>query len=526
MAKPGKGKRFQNNRNINGGSQGKNGQNVNRMPKEITSKANLKELYKKLDKMSDGERAERISEIKEQMEALAHENLEKVMAKQELELAGEEISKGMEQEIKDLARRGLELKKEKETLESFPSVKDKLEKIANLQEEYIKRKEANIAAAKEEVHNAEIARIKVQEEMEEIDKKIEDYQKALILLGDDIPVATKAAEDKIAELESQLANMGEKEEEAFEKAKKNLEYATSGKTKEDKVINQCKMPWECLLAGKEWKEISLMSTKELYEKLDILSEYQPEEEEKREDKGKQAPQEKGQKKPKQNNRGYGYGPAPAVPAPIPEPEKDPEQQPEEKKIEEENTKGEEDLEEQKEELEDFKKQSWIAKFFSGIISKISPKRRETLEKRIKRFKEIEGREPSKKEMRKLKHPIITKFFMNMKLNEQLEIEYSSAEKVIQQEREEREEQEKFYLQTEKDIIEREKQRNKKIKKEILNTKEEEEDAALAAEMRDMEEERELKVKSGSKLFSKSDKEKRTRCTPKSNESIWWRGSRL
>lgn len=267
----------------------------------ITEGKSLEEIYEELNGMSDEERETRISEIDAEIEEIARLMLNRQMN-----------PKANVEKTEGLIVRAEKLKREKRTLELFPKVKKKLKKIAQLYRRAKKEKtrKQNIAQGKYMSLRAELR--KKEEQIRKYDQEIEEAKEiAKTVKG---LTAKKAMESAISSLEEEKAKISDLDElrEKVAEAKAEFNVYNFRKSEEDQIMNKCRLPWELLSNGMDWKDISMISNQRLSEMVGM----------KRKEKIEPVPEltPEPELEPEQELEPPASGPVP----PTPEPEQEPE----------------------------------------------------------------------------------------------------------------------------------------------------------------------------------------------------------
>lgn len=304
----------------------------------MTEGKNLQELYEELNAMSDADREARISEIDAEIEEIARLMLNRQMN-----------SSTNAEKTQSLIGRVEKLKKEQKMLKLFPKVKKKLKKIAQLYRRAKKEKtrKQNLAQGKYLSLRAELRRR--EEQIKKYDQEIEEAKEmAKTAKGQ---TTKRAMEFTINYLEEEKAKISDldKLREEVKVAKDEFNVYNFRKSEEDQIMHKCRLPWENLLNGMDWKDISVISNQRLSEMAGMKRKEKVEPEQ---------PQQEGQGEeelpPEQEQNQEGQGQQREVP-PIP-PASKPEQPQQEGHGEEELPPEQEQGEEQQEQEENQEEQ--------------------------------------------------------------------------------------------------------------------------------------------------------------------------
>lgn len=235
----------------------------------------VKDLYEKLNQMTDAERQEKLDLIGKQLRQT--EGIFTEIAMEKLEIS-EEIGEKPDEEVKKLlkenidrqmevakSRRSLEMEKKK--IELFPKVKKAVECVDNAKKEIELKKAETIEKleAKREVIEEKIEEFRRIDE--EIKASIDEYGKALTILSNaganqDV---IDSIQDNIRQKQEELGEIDiEGQLQEIDDIEKQLEIYKSGKTKYDLWINRCEDPFGKVFKDKSWEQIANMELKEIH----------------------------------------------------------------------------------------------------------------------------------------------------------------------------------------------------------------------------------------------------------------------
>ncbi len=220
----------------------------------MTEGKNLQEVYEELNGMSDADREARISEIEAEIEEIA-----KLMLNRQMN------SNTNAEKTQSLIGRVEKLKKEQKMLELFPKVKKKLKKIAQLYRRAKKEKtrKQDLAQGKYMSLRAELRR--KEEQIKKYDQEIEEAKEmAKTAKGQTNKRAMEFAVKYLEEEKEKISDLDELKEKV-KVARDEFNVYNLRKSEEDQIMHKCRLPWECLLNGMDWKDISVISNQRLSE---------------------------------------------------------------------------------------------------------------------------------------------------------------------------------------------------------------------------------------------------------------------
>ena len=381
----------------------------NMVPRNIL----LKDLYEKLEQISETDMQARIAEIREALTevntrtAKMHRRMQakkgdRDRSEEEIKKNAKEIAK-ISDELDEISLIGTRLENEAELLEYFPRVRATMQAIkssqekadqetndarrtVNAQEKLLNAAQKAADKAREAEEKAKEIEAQIEELQSELDEAKSKGRKAKVLEG---------LEEEISEKEEEMAALG-----TLEDWKKAIDAVGEYETKlalavqelNAKKERQAKLehPWDTILKFKLWTEIGDMESKDIsdlvgtkVEKPDAKWEQTP---------AKKDDQNKDKDKDKDKNTGRGQGIATNV-----EPEQEPhEEHDDDEHDEEEHDEEEHDEEEHdEEEHDDEEKMPDVPKTWSEkhkIIAKILPGLARWMEKRnAKKVEEVTAR---------------------------------------------------------------------------------------------------------------------------------------
>ncbi len=305
----------------------------------MTEGKNLQELYEELNGMSDAEREARISAIDAEIEEIARLMLNRQMN-----------SSANAEKTQSLIERVEKLKKEQKMLKLFPKVKKKLKKIAQLYRRAKKEKtrKQDLAQGKYMSLRAELRR--KEEKIREYDREIEEAKEIeKTAKGQTTKKAMKVTIEHLEEEKAKISDLDKLREEV-KVAKDEFNVYNFRKSEEDQIMHKCRLPWENLLNGMDWKDISVISNQRLSEMAGMKRKEKVEPEQPQQEGQGEIPPESqvsNPSEPKQGQNQEGKGqqreipPMPPTPEQVPEPEEEGELPPESEQEQEEQEEQEE-----------------------------------------------------------------------------------------------------------------------------------------------------------------------------------------
>lgn len=269
---------------------------------------NWQEVYEELSKVSQENMKTRIKVIDEECKKMESE----IVRRQTRVRAGMD-GKDMEPEanakaVEEMLSITTELQGERNILEVFPSVDKRMKIIKTTKARAEKRKAEESEVARKKLEALQDKEKELKEKEEEIDEQIKEAEDTMKSVKS--KALRTAMEQAIKDLNGEkdkLGSMKDIKKEVLE-AKAEVRRYSEGKTELDEVIAKCERPWEGILKGMGWKEVSSLAEGTLKGMLALPKAKQVEDKDKDEDKDKHKDDKKEEKRKEgKEERGAGEG---------------------------------------------------------------------------------------------------------------------------------------------------------------------------------------------------------------------------